>query len=438
MQVRRHGRRTRLLLGAAAGVIVLPLAACGGGDSASGPPTVNWYIGNEAWLSDSDGVQGVVSACNAQADGKFRLTTAPLPTNPDGQREQLVRRLASEDSSIDLIGMDVTWTAEFAQAGWIAPFAPGELTNVGDESKVLAGPWSSAQWDDKQFGAPLNSNTRLLWYRKSLLGDRPVPQTWDQLIATAKELNSPIQETGARAESLNVTFNALVESAGGAEVKFEDGKTVVDLPAEPTKKAISILAQLARSPLAPNGQTNAGENENRLAFQTAPASSAFMINWPFVWPSVESANPEIASDYGWAPYPRVDANTPAKAPLGGYNLGIGAFTKHREAAIAAINCLTSPAQQRIIATVGGQPSVLRDLGDDPEIAKKLPMVGLMAEQLETAAPRPVTPQYSDVSLAVREVLHPTRSLPVDGAALDSTYKDLRDLIDKALKSEAVL
>jgi len=30
-----------------------------------------------------------------------------------------VRRLAAEDSDIDIIGMDVIWTAEFAQAKWI-------------------------------------------------------------------------------------------------------------------------------------------------------------------------------------------------------------------------------------------------------------------------------------------------------------------------------
>lgn len=37
-----------------------------------------------------------------------------------------MRRLAAKDPSIDLIGMDVTWTGEFAQAGWIKQFAPGQ------------------------------------------------------------------------------------------------------------------------------------------------------------------------------------------------------------------------------------------------------------------------------------------------------------------------
>ena len=35
----------------------------------------------------------------------------------DDQRLQLARRLSGNDKSLDLMGMDVVWTAEFADAG---------------------------------------------------------------------------------------------------------------------------------------------------------------------------------------------------------------------------------------------------------------------------------------------------------------------------------
>ena len=96
-------RRTGLLLAA---LMVAPLAGCGSGSStsASGAPIVNWYIGSEGWLP------AVIKACNAKAGGAYELKSASLPTNPDSQREQLVRRLAAKDDSIDLIGMDVSNT----------------------------------------------------------------------------------------------------------------------------------------------------------------------------------------------------------------------------------------------------------------------------------------------------------------------------------------
>ena len=414
----------------AAALALAPLAACGGeSDTAGGAPVVNWYIGNEGWLPD------VIEACNSQADGAFVLKAESLPTNPDGQREQLVRRLAAEDDSIDLIGMDVVWTGEFAQAGWISPFEDGELENVGSEEDVFAGPFQSAQFAGEQYGAPLNSNTRLLWYRKSLLGDREVPATWDELFEVAEDLDSPVQETGARAESMVVLFNALVESAGTSIVDVDDsGEARVALEEEPTVRAIEILQRLGDAPIAPAGQSNLGEDDNRLSFQSADSTSAFMINWPFVYPSVVEADPELAEDYGWAGFPQVEAGTPAAAPLGGYNLGIGTYTDDREAALAAINCLTAPEQQRTIATVGGQPPVLRELAEDPEITEALPFLPLMTEQLDTAVPRPVTPTYNDVSLAVRTVLHPLSAIDDPQAE----YEELRDLLQRALDSQAVL
>ena len=416
--------KARLVLG----VLLLSLvAACGGAanTTAAGVPIVNWYIGNEGWLPD------VIEACNSQADGAFELRAQSLPTNPDQQREQLVRRLAAGDESIDLIGMDVVWTSEFGKAGWITPFEEGELENVGSKEQVLAGPFESAQFDGQQYGAPLNSNTRLLWYRKSELGNRPVPRTWDELLDTADALGTNVQQTGRRAESLMVFFNALVESAGTSIVN-EDGTEIV-LEEEPTVKALEIMKRYAESAVAPQALSTSGEDDNRLAFQSADSDSTFMINWPYVYPSVLEADPELARDYGWAGYPRVEAGRPPAAPLGGYNLGIGADSRNREAAIAAINCLTEPEQQRTIATVGGQPSVLRELAKDPAIQKVLPFLPLMTEQLETAAPRPVTPAYNDLSLAVRQVLHPMRDIEPQ-----ESYEALRDLLERALNSQAVL
>jgi multiple sugar transport system substrate-binding protein len=414
----------------ATALVLAPLAACGSeaDTAAGGAPIVNWYIGNESWLPD------VIEACNAQADGAYVLQAESLPTNPDQQREQLVRRLAAEDSAIDLIGMDVVWTAEFGQAGWITPFEDGELTNVGSEEQVLRGPFESAQYDGKQYGAPLNSNTRLLWYRKSMLGDREVPTTWDELLDTADALGTNVQQTGKRAESLMVFFNALVESAGTSIITTENGESRIVLDKQPTVEALRIMGRYADSATAPAALSTSGEDDNRLAFQSQQSDSTFMINWPYVYPSVLEADQALAEDYGVAPYPRVDPAKPAAAPLGGYNLGVSRYTDDREAAVAAINCLTEPAQQRTIATTGGQPSVLRSLAEDPAIQDVLPFLPIMTEQLENAAPRPVSPNYNDLSLAVRQVLHPMRGIDDP----QQTYDQLRSLLERALNSQAVL
>jgi len=78
--------------------------------------------------------------------------------------------------------------------------------------------------------------------------------------------------------------------------------------------------------------------------------------------------------------------------------------------------------------------VLRELAEDPDITEALPFLPLMTEQLDTAVPRPVTPTYNDVSLAVRTVLHPLSAIDDPQAE----YEELRDLLQRALDSQAVL
>ena len=80
-------------------------------------PVLSWYVFNEKSGAFKDAAQN----CSEASFGRYRLILTPLPSDADQQREQLVRRLTAKDQVIDIIGMDVIWTAEFAQAGWILP-----------------------------------------------------------------------------------------------------------------------------------------------------------------------------------------------------------------------------------------------------------------------------------------------------------------------------
>ena len=87
------------------------LAAC---STESSGVVVNLYGG----ASDT-GFDQIIAECNQQAAGRYTIVGNLLPSDADGQRDQFVRRLAAQDSGMDILGMDVTWTAEFAEAGWI-------------------------------------------------------------------------------------------------------------------------------------------------------------------------------------------------------------------------------------------------------------------------------------------------------------------------------
>src|SRR5919199_5077334 len=87
---------------------VLAVAASGcGGSSTHGPATLNWYVFNEP----SGSFKEAADRCTKQSHGRYKVSLKALPTDADQQRELIVRRLAAKDKSVDVVGMDVNWTA---------------------------------------------------------------------------------------------------------------------------------------------------------------------------------------------------------------------------------------------------------------------------------------------------------------------------------------
>jgi len=224
-----------------------------------------------------------------------------------------------------------------------------------------------------------------------------------------------------------VWFNSLLESAGGHVLETP---TKASLQEEPTRKALDVIHKLATSPAADPSISNSKEDSGRLAFENGTA--LLPINYPFIYPSAKENNPELYKNIAWAPYPRVDADTPAKAPVGGFNWGVGNYTKHPKEAFDAATCLRNEHNQRIYATKGGLPPTLTKLYDDPKFKKAYPFADEIRQSLESGAVRPATPVYSDVSLAIVTALSPP-----DGFDVDEQVKNLPQTVQDALESKGL-
>jgi trehalose/maltose transport system substrate-binding protein len=408
-------RRPIVIAGGLAAALLL--AACGGGSS-SGPANINVWVFNEP----SGSFKNAAKRCTDQSGGKYKITLNALSNQADAQRQSLVRRLAAKDSSIDIAGMDVVWTAEFAAAGWIKEWPENLAAQV--KQGTLPGPLATATYQGKLYAAPANSNTQLLWYRKDKV-DKPA-DTWNGLIAQATNLKTHIEIQGAQYEGVMVWFNSLVQSAGGTIVK---GTTVTLGPAG--QVAANTMSRLAHSPAADPSLASQHEDENRLAFEAG--TSYLEINYPFVYPSAKENAPDVYKNMRWAPYPGIVSGKPAKAPIGGINWGVGAYTKHPQEAFAAAACMRNPENEKEAAIKGGLPPTLESLYSDPELKKAYPFSDLIKKQLATAAVRPVTPAYADVSLAVAKAVSPPINIKTDGFV-----NTLRGTLKDALNSQALL
>ena len=141
---------------------------------------------------------------------------------------------------------------------------------------------------------------------------------------------------------------------------------------------------------------------------------------------------------GAAQFPAVDAGKPSKPPIGGINIGISSYSKHKAEAFAAVACLVKPENQLEVAKLGGLPPVREDLYDRPEMAKVYPgFADQIRQSIKNAAPRPSeSPAYQDLSLAIQRAVHPTTK--IDPKNPESTYNTLRDNVTKAIKREGLL
>ena len=413
-----------LVAGVLAAASALGLSACAAG---GGTTTLSWYAGADP----SGAFRAAAQAGGDGAGGRDRIRGGDLPRGTDRERRALVRRLAAGDGSIDLMAMDVIWTAEFAAAGWVRPWPDAAAAAVS--AGVLSGPLRTARYAGRLWAAPYTSNTQLLWYRRSLVAEPPA--TWDALVTAAEALpagRNRIQVQGGPVEGYTVWVNSLLASAGTGLVAYADDpdRAAPALADGPAARALGIVRRLADSPAADPGIAAADNETTQVALQSG--TSAFAVAYPSVYPATRVAAPDVYADLGWARWPAVEPGRASRPPLGGLNLGVSAFSPHPDEAFEAAACLRGAANQVRAAVDGGLPPTLDALYRDPQVTRRFPFAELLRRSIEAAAPRPQTPAYDDVSLAVVAELHPPRGVePADDVPA------LRERIARALRSEAL-
>ncbi|MGV9713466.1 ABC transporter substrate-binding protein [Gordonia sp. NPDC003424] len=466
------------MVATAALATALPIVtACGSGYT---PRVINIY-------PPADGasfIDKVGQKCSQESNGAYTIVTIPLPKSADDQRLQLARRLAGNDHGLDLMGMDVVWTAEFADAGWLVPVPEDMAKKVA--SVTLGGPLETALWktaDDptaRLYAIPTWTNTQLLWYRPDLmrqyLDGRQPPTTWARMIADTQAIRakggpSYIMVQGKQYEGLMVWFNSLLVSAGGAvlDPKNPDKQTLNDTPEhrQATVTALRTMKAVATAPGHDPSLTNSDESSARLGMENGDA--AFEVNWPFVFSSMRSnaaagdvpffqemtryqemfadpdnppadselgpVNATVRTKFNFARYPGIREGKPSRTTLGGINIAVASTSQQKDLAFQAAQCLTSEEAQKVYAIEGGTPPTIASIYDDPAFKAAYPMGDDIRTQLEAenAAIRPASPVYQAISTLI------TASLSPVGAWDPQTKVDeLAEQVQKAIDGEGLI
>jgi multiple sugar transport system substrate-binding protein len=313
---------------------------------------------------------------------------------------------------MDILGLDVTWEAEFAQAGFIQPWTGTYKAEAVQGTLVPA--LNTAIWKGTLYAVPDNSNTQLLWYRSDLVPTPPT--TWAQMISDAEQLAKEgkphyIEIQGAQYEGATVWFNTMVSSANGTILNPDATNVTLGAPAV---TALSIMKELANSVAADPSLSVQMENQNRLAMEGGTA--AFELNYPFVYPAMKADNPTLFKSFKWALYPQVIPGVPAKVTIGGTDLAVSAYSQHKDLAFQAALCLRDQQNQLINANVGGTPPTLTSLYSNPALFADYPFHADILQELQNASVRPKSPVYQVVSIDLSHLLSPPASITAVGTA----------------------
>lgn len=345
-----------------------------------------------------------------------RVTLVELPESADETRAQMISDLRSGSTRFDVLNIDVAWTSEFAAAGWISPLERGRFPLDAFLRPVV----DTATFDGRLYAVPYVTNAGLLYYRKDILdeeGEKP-PRTWAELARQARTIAPKHGLDGYAGqflpyEGLAVNVAEAVQSAGGSILRDDGARVAVDSDAART--GLRFLADGVREGWISRDALGYKEEESRRAFQDGRL--LFLRNWPYVYADASAPGAKVAGRFGAVPLPGPDG--PGTSVLGGSNLAVSSRSRHPASAADLISYLTSEPVQRRVLTQGSLPPVRAALYEDPALVRAYPYLPTLRQSLLSAVPRPKSPHYDQVSLAVQAVgqdLMGLRQTPEEAAA----------------------
>ncbi|HEX4764938.1 MAG TPA: ABC transporter substrate-binding protein [Lichenihabitans sp.] len=345
----------------------------------------------------------VVDAYN-QAQGKVHVTYVELPP-PSASTEvhqALVQQLARRSGTPDVFTQDVVWIAEFAGAGWaldLDQYFPAAMR--GD---YFPGLIAACTYQNKLTALPWFVDSGMLYYRTDLLGSAKPPETWADLVTAASGFQKDGKAKfgylwqGKQAEVLVCDAVEVIASNGGA-ILGADGKSGT-LDSDKAVEAIQFLYDtINKTKISPPDVLSWDEEPSRAPFTGGEA--AFLRNWSYVYGIAQDPKgSSVVGKVGVAPLPHFPGGKSA-ACLGGYQYGVNAATKNREAAIDFLTWMSSPETQLHFARQLGIAPTRPAVFGDATLAKEQPFMVSLKDVFTGATPRPVTPKYAQVTLAIQ-------------------------------------
>ncbi|ENR62505.1 ABC transporter substrate-binding protein [Brucella abortus] len=348
-----------------------------------------------------------------EKDTGNKVNIISMPSSSSEQFSQYRLWLAAGNSDVDVYQTDIVWAPQLSDQFIDLTEATKDVTDAHFPSII-----ASQTVNGKLVALPFYTDAPALFYRKDLLEkyNKPVPKTWDEMAATAKDIMEKERADG-KADLWGFVFqgnayegltcNALewIKSSGGGQIVEPDGEISVN-----NEKAAAAIDR-ARGwigTISPQGVLGYQEEESRGVWQTGNA--VFMRNWPYVYALSNSADSAVKGKFDVAPLPAMAEGEPPASALGGWNLAVSKYSTKQDAAIALVKFLASPEVQKAEAVELSRLPTIKALYDDKDVIAAQPFMANWKPIFQNAVPRPSAAtkvKYNEVSSKFWTAVHKT-------------------------------
>jgi multiple sugar transport system substrate-binding protein len=234
-------------------------------------------------------------------------------------------------------------------------------------------------------------------------GFSEAPKTWAELeemaLKTSQDTNTQDGFVFQGADYEGGTVNGLEYIwTHGADV-LEGNQVVIESPA--SVAGLQTEHALVERGVAPQAVSTYKEPETDPAF--LGGRSVFARNWPYMYalaqdPETSNIKPD---QIGIAALPSGEGGQ-SFSGLGGWNMMINANSQKQDEAWEFVKFMTGEEGQRQRALAATLLPTRKALYEDEQILEEVPVIRLGKEAIQSTKSRPVSPYYSDMSLAMAE------------------------------------
>jgi trehalose/maltose transport system substrate-binding protein len=418
-------------------LVLTILVIASGAIRAQDKPTLRVFLGS---VGDLDTEQAILDRWGT--DNNVTVEIVRGPQSATDYLAQLQQIFAAKSDEIDLIQFDVIWP------GILAPnmldLKPAlDASGLADKfyQRILA----NNTVDGKVVGLPWFTDAGMLYYRTDLLekyGFDGPPTTWDDLASMAQTIQDGERAAGNAEfwgfvwqgnayEGLTCDALEWQFGNGGGSIVEPDKTISVNNP-----KAIEAFERAAGwvGTISPEGVTTYQEEEARRVFQAGNA--AFMRNWPYAY-VLGQGGADGTQETAIKDLFGVTALPGGGAALGGWQLGVSAYSANADLASQLAIWLVSPDQQKERWLKLNNLPTMPEVYQDADVLAATPWIEALIPVFENASPRPSTvtaDKYNDVSTAYFTAVHSILTGESDAqTAVEDLELSLQDILGDDFK-----